>query len=92
MNMMKKNIDNGITDMDLMRTSEMYLIKAEAAYYLHHTDEAKSVLYTLQQARMKEGKTAPEITATGEDLFLQRRRSVMPASYTYILWWRMPDP
>ena len=63
--------------MDLMRTSEMYLIKAEAAYYLHNTDEAKSVLYTLQQARMKEGKTAPEITATGEDLlkaiWLERR-------------------
>ena len=72
-----QDIDNGITDMDLMRTSEMYLIKAEAAYYLHHTDEAKSVLYTLQQARMKEGKTAPEITATGEDLlkaiWLERR-------------------
>lgn len=63
-----QDIDNEITDINLMRTAEMYLIKAEAAYHLNKIDEAKSALRTLQQSRMREGKTASEITATGEEL------------------------
>ena len=75
-----QDIDNQITDMDLMRTSEMYLIKAEAAYYLNKISEAQETLHILQQARMKEGKTAPAITATGEDLlkaiWMERRKEL----------------
>ncbi len=75
-----KDMENELGDIDLMRVSEMYLIKAEAAYHLNKTDEAKTALYTLQQARMKTGCTAPEITATGEDLlkaiWLERRKEL----------------
>lgn len=75
-----QDIDNQMTDMTLMRTSEMYLIKAEAAYRLNKIAEAQSTLHTLQQARMKEGATAPEVTATGDDLlqtiWLERRKEL----------------
>lgn len=72
--------DNQISDMDLMRTSEMYLIKAEAAYYLNKTDEAQTLLHTLQQARMTYGENAPAVTATGEELlkaiWMERRKEL----------------
>lgn len=75
-----KDVENDLGDIDLMRVSEMYLIKAEAAYHLGKMDEAKTALYTLQQARMKAGATAPEITATGEDLlkaiWMERRKEL----------------
>ena len=47
-----------LADLVLMRTSEMYLIKAEAAAHLAGKEgEAQQLLQTLRNARMKEGKT-----------------------------------
>lgn len=72
--------DNQITDMPLMRTSEIYLIKAEAAYRLGNEPEARSILQKLQEKRMKEGSEAPEVTATGDDLleaiWMERRKEL----------------
>lgn len=64
-----KDIDNMLADIVLMRTSEMYLIKAEAAAHLAGKEgEAQQTLQTLRQARMKSGETAAAVTETGNDL------------------------
>lgn len=64
-----KDFDNMMADILLMRTSEMYLIKAEAATYLAGKEsEAQSLLQQLRNARMKSGHTAASVTATGEEL------------------------
>lgn len=63
-----RSVDDQLMDFTLMRTAEMYLIKAEAAFRLGKEAEARNVLHTLQQSRMRVGKTAPTITATGDNL------------------------
>ena len=72
--------DNDLTNYALMRTSEIYLIKAEAAAHINKEGEARDLLHDLQQARMKKGKTAPAITATGDDLlqaiWMERRKEL----------------
>ena len=75
------DIDNMLADLVLMRVSEMYLIKAEAAAHLAgKTSEAQSLLKELRDARMKAGYTAAEVTATGDDLlkeiWLERRKEL----------------
>ncbi len=75
-----KDIDNQLGDIVLMRVSEMYLVKAEAAYHLGKVAEAQEALHTLQQARMKEGFSAPAVTATGDallkDIWMERRKEL----------------
>lgn len=76
-----KDVENELGDIDLMRVSEMYLIKAEAACQLNLLDDAKTALYTLQQARMKTGCKAPEITASDKQsllelIWLERRKEL----------------
>lgn len=72
--------DNDLTNLVLMRTSEIYLIKAEAAAHLNKESEARELLHDLQQARMKDGKTAPAINATGdallEAIWMERRKEL----------------
>lgn len=74
-----KDIVNQLGDLVMMRTSEMYLIKAEAAARLGLTPEAQQALQTLQNARMKDGK-APTVTETGDELikeiWLERRKEL----------------
>lgn len=75
-----QSVDDQLADMNLMRVAEIYLIKAEAACRLGKTAEAQTLLHTLQQARMKDGYTAPEVTATGDDLlsaiWMERRKEL----------------
>ena len=73
--------DNDLTNYALMRTSEIYLIKAEAAAHINNKEgEARELLHDLQQARMKAGATAPAVTATGNDLleaiWMERRKEL----------------
>lgn len=74
-----KDVKNQLGDIVLMRSSELYLIKAEAAARLGLTSEAQQALQTLQNARMKDGK-APTVTATGDELikeiWLERRKEL----------------
>lgn len=75
------DVENMLADLVMMRTSEMYLIKAEAAAHLAGKEgEAQQLLQTLRTARMKEGKTAATVTATGEELikeiWLERRKEL----------------
>lgn len=63
-----RDVENTVGDLVLMRTSEMYLIKAEAAANLPGKESiAQQTLQTLQNARMKNG-VAATVTAIGEDL------------------------
>lgn len=63
-----KDVDNQLADIVLMRTSEMYLIKAEAAAHLPGKEaEAQQTLQTLRNTRMKSG-TAKTITETNDEL------------------------
>ena len=64
-----------------MRTSEMYLVKAEAAAHLAGKEsEAQQVLQTLRNARMKNGTTASAVTQTGEalvqEIWKERRKEL----------------
>lgn len=72
--------DNDLTNYALMRTSEIYLIKAEAAVHLNKEGEARDLLHQLQQSRMRDGKTAPAVTASGDDLlqaiWMERRKEL----------------
>lgn len=75
------DVDNQLADILLMRTSEMYLIKMEAAAHLAgHEAEAQTLLHELRQHRMKSGYTAAPVTATGDDLlaeiWLERRKEL----------------
>lgn len=75
-----KDIGNELTDILLMRTAEMYLIKAEAAARIPgKTAEAQQTLQTLRSARMKSG-VAPAVTETDEALiqaiWLERRKEL----------------
>lgn len=64
-----KDIGNMLADIVLMRTSEMYLIKAESAAQLPGKEtEAQQTLQTLRQARMKSGMTAAVVIETGDNL------------------------
>ena len=70
-----------LADLVMMRTSEMYLIKAEAAAHLAGKEsEAQQLLYTLRNARMKEGKTAAAVTETGDvliqEIWKERRKEL----------------
>lgn len=73
------DVANEQSDIDLMRTSEMYLIKAEAAARLGKDGEAQQLLQTLRDARMKSGK-AKTVTATGDalikEIWLERRKEL----------------
>ncbi|WP_289621772.1 RagB/SusD family nutrient uptake outer membrane protein [Bacteroides congonensis] len=76
-----KDLDNMLADLVLMRTSEMYLIKAEAAAHLAGKEsEAQQLLKTLRDARMKEGKTAAAVTETGDaliqEIWKERRKEL----------------
>lgn len=63
-----KDVDNQLGDIVLMRTSEMYLIKAEAAAHLSGKEtEAQETLQALRDKRMKSG-SAKTVTETGDDL------------------------
>ncbi|MDU1891229.1 MAG: RagB/SusD family nutrient uptake outer membrane protein [Dysgonomonas sp.] len=63
-----KDAKNELGDIVLMRSSEMYLIKAEAAARIAGKEtEAQQILQTIRNARMKSG-TATPVTATGDDL------------------------
>lgn len=75
------DIDNMLADIIMMRTSEMYLIKAEAAAHIAGKEsEAQQTLQTLRNARMKSGLTAETVTATGEELikeiWMERRKEL----------------
>lgn len=60
---------NNLADIVLMRTSEMMLVKAEAATYLPGKEaEAQQLLYDLRKARMKEGYTPSAVTVSGDEL------------------------
>lgn len=73
------DVENEQSDIDLMRTSEMYLIKAEAAAHLGKEAEARELLQKLRDARMKSGKAAT-VTASGDELikeiWLERRKEL----------------
>lgn len=76
-----KDVDNMLGDILLMRSSEMYLIKAEAAAHLSGQEtEAQQTLQTLRDARMKDGYTAAPVTATGdallEEIWMERRKEL----------------
>ena len=76
-----KDLDNMLADLVMMRTSEMYLIKAEAAANLGGKEaEAQKTLQTLRDARMKEGEKAKMVTATGDaliqEIWLERRKEL----------------
>lgn len=76
-----KDINNMLADILLMRTSEMYLIKMEAAAHLAGKEsEAQQMLQDFRQKRMKDGYTAAAVTATGEDLlneiWMERRKEL----------------
>lgn len=76
-----KDLDNMLADILLMRTSEIHLIKMEAAAHLAGKEsEAQQLLQSFRQHRMKDGYTAAVVTATGEDLlkeiWLERRREL----------------
>ena len=75
------DIDNMMADILLMRTSEMYLIKMEAAAHLTGKEaEAQAMLQDFRQHRMKDGYTAAPVTATGDELlseiWLERRKEL----------------
>jgi TolA-binding protein len=74
-----QDVDNMLGDIVMMRTSEIYLIKAEAAARLGKTQEAQATLQTLRDARMKSGQ-ATTVTATGEELvkeiWMERRKEL----------------
>ena len=75
------DVENMLADLVMMRTSEMYLIKAEAAAHLAGKEgEARQILQTLRDARMKEGKKATTVTATGEalieEIWIERRKEL----------------
>lgn len=70
-----------LADLVMMRTSEIYLIKAEAAAHLAGKESiAQETLKALRDARMKEGKIAKAVTETGDDLikeiWLERRKEL----------------
>lgn len=76
-----KDLEKMLADLVMMRTSEMYLIKAEAAAHLAGKEsEAQSTLQSLRDARMKKGKIAKTVTETGDDLikeiWLERRKEL----------------
>ena len=75
------DVKNQMADILLMRTSEMYLIKMEAAAHLSGKEsEAQTMLQEFRQHRMKSGYTAAPVTATGDDLlaeiWLERRKEL----------------
>ena len=75
------DVENQMADILLMRTSEMYLIKMEAAAHLSGKEsEAQTMLQEFRQHRMKSGYTAAPVTATGDDLlaeiWLERRKEL----------------
>lgn len=76
-----KDIDNMLADIVLMRTSEMYLIKAEAAAHITGKEsEAQQLLQTLRDARMKKGLSAAKVTETGDalirEIWKERRKEL----------------
>lgn len=75
------DVEKMLADLVMMRTSEMYLIKAEAAAHLAGKEgEAQQLLQTLRDARMKDGKKATTVTATGEalikEIWIERRKEL----------------
>lgn len=75
------DVENMLGDLVMMRTSEMYLIKAEAAAHLAGKEgEAQQLLQTLRDARMKDGIKAKTVTATGEallkEIWIERRKEL----------------
>lgn len=75
-----KDINNMLADLVLMRSSEMYLIKAEAAARIAGKEsEAQQTLQTLRNARMKSGLAAT-ITETGDalikEIWKERRKEL----------------
>lgn len=76
-----KDVENMLSDIVLMRTSEMSLIKAEAAAHLAGKEsEAQQILYTLRNERMKEGFTVADVTETGDallqEIWKERRKEL----------------
>lgn len=75
------DVDNMLADLVLMRTSEMYLIKAEAAAHLPGKEaEAQQLLQTLRNARMKADIVAKTVTETGDalikEIWIERRKEL----------------
>lgn len=75
-----QDVENMLGDIVMMRTSEMYLIKAEAAAHLGKEAEAQQLLQTLRNARMKEGQKAKTVTETGDallkEIWIERRKEL----------------
>lgn len=75
-----KSVEDMLGDIVMMRTSEMYLIKAEAAARIAGKEsEAQQTLQTLRNARMKSG-AAKTVTETGDalikEIWLERRKEL----------------
>jgi hypothetical protein len=68
----------------MMRSSEMYLIEAEAEAEAGNTDAAQTALFTLQQAR---GAASAKTTATGQDLInevlVERRKELFGEGFAF---------
>lgn len=56
-----------MSDKFLFRSSEAYLIKAEAEAYMGHDEEARALINTLRQYRYKSGSDY-KVTASGQEL------------------------
>lgn len=76
------DIDNQLADIIMMRVSEMYLIKAEAAAHIAGKEgEAQDLLKTLRDARLREGAT-PTVKSTNtgdallQEIWLERRKEL----------------
>lgn len=68
-----KNNDNpGVGNLNLFRSSEMYLIEAEAQYFLNNATKAQAALNALNATTLRDPSFAS--TATGEDLLNQIKK------------------
>lgn len=74
------DVENMLADLVMMRTSEMYLIKAEAAAHINKESEAQQILQNLRNARMKAGYTAAVVNQTGnallKEIWMERRKEL----------------
>lgn len=84
-----KDVDNMLGDIVMMRTSEMYLIKAEAAAHIAGKEaEAQQTLQTLRNARTKSGMTAKAVTEIGDalikEIWMERRKELWGEGFSLV--------
>ncbi|MEL5892212.1 RagB/SusD family nutrient uptake outer membrane protein [Bacteroides sp. GD17] len=84
-----KDIENMLGDIVMMRTSEMYLIKAEAAAHIAGKEsEAQQTLQIMRDARTKAGMKARTVTETGEalikEIWMERRRELWGEGFSLV--------